>query len=126
MTKGSHVWFYRYSARNGGDMANVSRELREQILDLRAAGKTKRQICEQLGIHMNTVKMTTWKARQDADPRAFANYKPKLMASCDSVLELRNYAWFVRGLAERLEVHYTQAEALLNDVIEDVKAKASK
>ena len=126
MTKHSHVWFYKFSARNGGELAHISAETHETVLNHWATGKTKGEIATMLDIHPNTVRKIARKAREAADPRGFAKMKPQLMASCDSVLELRNYSWFVRGLAARLEIHPTQAEALINDVIEDVKAKASK
>jgi transposase-like protein len=126
MTKHSHTWFFRFSKRNGGDLAAVSEQTHNTILEHWATGKTKAEIASMLDLHPNTIRNVTRQAREKADPRGFAKMKPKLMASCDSVIELRNYAWFVKGLAERLECHYTQAEALINDVIEDVKAKASK
>lgn len=126
MTQGSHVWFYRYSARNGGDMAALSEQTHNTILDHWAAGKTKMEIATMLDLHPNTIRKVTRQAREKADPRGFAKMKPQLMASCDSVLELRMYAWFVKGLAEKLDLHYTQMEAVINDVVEDVKAKASK
>lgn len=123
MTKHSDDWF-KLSPRNGGN-ATISSELREAILTMWAAGKTKREIANQLNIHVNTVKMTNWKARQAGDARAFGRSKPLLTtsASCTSVLELRNNQWFIRAMADRMEIHFTQAESMIRAAIEDVEKK---
>ncbi len=126
MTKHSGTWFFRFSKRNGGDLASLSDEIRNHVLDLWAYGFSITEIATMTELHPNTIRKVARQAREEADPRGFARMKPQIMGSCDSVLELRSYAWFVKGLAERLDIHYMQAEALINDVVEDVKAKASK
>jgi len=125
VTKHAGTWFYRFSQRNGGDLAALSEEIHDHVLNQWAQGKTKAEIASMTGLHPNTIRKIARQAREKADPRGFARMKPQIMASCDSVLELRNYSWFVRGLAERLDIHWTQAQALVDDVVEDVKAKGA-
>lgn len=123
LTKYSHIWFHRFSGRNGGDLAQEAAENREAILSMWEQRLTKRQIAERLGIHMNTVKAVCYKARKAGDPRAFAGVKPLMQAQCTTVIELQNQQWFIRGLADKLEIHYTQAESLIRHVVSEVEQK---
>lgn len=121
MTKHSHDWFYRFSPRNGGDMQDISATNRETILNAWAEQKTKREISDMTGLHINTVRKIVRNARTAGDPRGFAKTKPLMSASCVSVIEMTQQAWFVRGLAERLEIHVTQAESIVRSVIKDME-----
>ena len=124
MTKHSHTWFHRF-ARNG-DLHDVAEKHREEILELWAKGLCKREISTMLDLHRNTVQKIVRQARLNGDKRGFAKTTPLLSASCDSVLELRREQWFIRGLASRLEIHFTQAESLIRDVIDEVKHKEAE
>lgn len=124
MTRHSRDWFYKFSARNGGELAQLSQELHNLVLNAWAEGETKMQIAAKTGLHPNTIRKIARQAREQADPRGFARMKPQIMASCDSVLELRNYQWFVKGLALELDLPYMQAESLINRVVDRVRKKA--
>lgn len=126
MTKHSDDWF-KLSPRNGGN-ATISAKLREDVLNMLAAGKTKREIATALDIHVSTVQKVGWKGRHAGDPRAFTRSKPLLTtsASCTSVLELRNNMYFIRAMADRMDVHYTQAESIIRAAISDVEAKVKE
>lgn len=118
-------WFYRYSPRNGGDLSAL--RVRDQVLDMWADGKTKREICEALNIHVSTVRMTMVRARHDGDPRAFAKTKPVLRtegAIC-SVLDIHKEQWFIRGLAERLEVHFTKLESAMRETVAEIEKEST-
>lgn len=119
-------WFHRYSPRNGGDLAGQS--AREQVLDMWAEGKTKRQICEALNIHVSTVKMTVARARHGGDPRAFAKTVPVLRtagAIC-SVLDIHKEQWFIRGLSQRLDIHFTKLESAMRATVAEIKGKTDE
>lgn len=116
-------WFYRYSPRNGGDLAEL--RVRDQVLDLWATGKTKREVCKALNISVSTVRMTLVRARHDGDPRAFAKTTPILRtegAIC-SVLDVHKEQWFIRGLSERLEIHFTKLESAMRDTVDEIEGK---
>lgn len=121
MTKHSHDWFYRFSPRNGGDMQDISASNRETILNAWAEQKTKREISGMTGLHVNTVRKIVRDAKMASDPRGFAKSTPLMSASCVSVVEMTQQAWFIRGLSEKLEIHFTQAESLIRSVIKDME-----
>ena len=125
MSKHSNTWFYRF--RKGGDMAETSVREREQILELWAAGKTKKEISEAMNIHVNTIRKATRLARMAGDERGFAKTRPLSTSfSCDSVLELQNQQWFIKGLAEKFDIHFTQMESAVRAVVNEIKARDEK
>jgi hypothetical protein len=99
----------------------LSDETRERVLNQWALGRPKSEIMASIGIHANTIRKVTRQAREKADPRGFARLKAPIMSPCASGLELRNYVWFIKALAARLDIPYMQAEALINAVVKDVK-----
>lgn len=114
-------WFYRYSPRNGGDLAD--QRSRDQILDMWVEGKSKREICAALNIHVSTVRMTLMRARHNGDPRSFAKTQPVLRsegAIC-SVLDIHKEQWFIRGLAARLDIHFTKLESAMREVVAGIE-----
>ena len=129
-------WFYRYSPRNGGDLAEL--RVYDQVLDMWAEGKTKREICAALNIHVNTVKMIKMRAKHNGDPRAFAQYDkyPRGIAlgakkigtefKFKSVLEVWRDQYIVVGMAHKLEIHWTQIEAALTEVITKMETDEAK
>jgi len=116
-------WFHRYSPRNGGDLAEL--RVRDQVLDMWAEGKTKREICEALNIHVSTVRMTLVRARHKNDARAFTKTVPVMRtegAIC-SVLDIHKEQWFIRGLSERLDIHFTQLESAMRATVAEIEDK---
>lgn len=116
-------WFYRYSPRNGGDLAEL--RVYDQVLDLWAEGKTKREICAALNIHTSTVRMTLVRARHKGDQRAFTKTTPIMRtegAIC-SVLDIHKEQWFIRGLSQRLDIHFTQLESAVRATVAEIEGK---
>jgi hypothetical protein len=120
MSKYSATWFWQFSPRNGGDLADISDETRERVLNNWALGRSKSEIMASIGIHANTIRKVTRQAREKADPRGFARLKAPIMSPCASVLELRNYVCFIKALAVLLDMHYMQVEKLINQALRDV------
>jgi transposase len=118
-------WFHRYSPRNGGDLAEVSADLHNQILNLWASGIPKSQISVRMGVHVGTIRKAVRAARNNQDPRGFAKAKP-LMVVCgryESVLDLYQEQWVIRGLAEEFGVHFTKVEQAIRKLSNAVKAE---
>jgi Homeodomain-like domain len=116
-------WFYRYSSRNGGDLADE--RVHDQVLDLWASGKTKREICETLNIHVSTVRMATIRARHQGDERAFTKTKPifRTTGAICSVLDIHREQWFIRGMSEATGIHFTQLESMMRKLVAEIKEK---
>ncbi len=126
-TPRSKIWFYEF--RPNGPRAAESTDLHNQILDAWAAGATKAEIARMLQIDRHTVRKVTWKARRIGDPRGFAQTKPILLSmgeTSQSVLDVYQEQWVVRGLAKAFEIPHASMEAILRNVVEQAKKEEAK
>jgi hypothetical protein len=126
-TPRSKIWFHEF--RPGGPRAAESQALHNQVLDLWADHKTKREIATMLEIDIHTVRKITWAARKAGDPRGFAQTKPLLLStsfSSHSVLDIYREQYIVRGLARAFEVPHAQVEAALRAIADELKETDGK
>jgi hypothetical protein len=119
-------WFHRYSPRNGGDLSAESAALHEAILSQWAEDRSKAEIAHGLQISVGMVRKVVRNARLNQDPRGFAKTKPMLTmgANHTGVLDLYKEQWIIRGLSQRLDVHFTKIEQALREISKEIEGEA--
>ncbi len=125
MTERRFEWFHRYSPRNGGDLAGVSKETHNAILDLWVQRLSKAQIASKLNVSTGLVRKVVRMARLEQDPRGFAKTQPLINTHGQfvGVLELYQQHMIVKGLSEKLDVHFTKVEQAIRETVKEIEGK---
>lgn len=124
--EGRKAWFYRYSPRNGGDLAGFSEETHNAILDLWVRHLSKAQIATQLNISVGLVRKAVRMARLAQDPRGFAKVQPLIntYGHFTGILDMYQQHMLIKGLSERLGVHFTKIEQAIRETAKQIREKA--